>query len=127
MAEGILKSFDSKLEVFSAGTKPAESVNPLAIKSCSEIGIDISKNYPKNVELFLKESFDYVITVCDSAKEICPIFIGEVKKQIHIGFDDPYEATGTIDEQMLVYRRVRDEIFRDFRNFYNDNLKGNNV
>ena len=124
MAEGIIKSFDSKLEVFSAGTKPAETVNPLAIKACNEIGIDISNNYPKNVDIYLKDSFDYVITVCDSAKEICPVFIGDVKNQIHIGFDDPYEATGTIDEQMMVYRRVRDEIKRDFKKFYEEELKG---
>jgi arsenate reductase len=119
MAEGILKSFDSKLEVFSAGTKPADSVNPLAVRACEEIGIDISKNYPKLADNFINDPFDYVITVCDNAREICPVFLGDVKHQIHIGFDDPYDAVGTIEEQMLVYRRVRDEIKRDFYEFYN--------
>lgn len=124
MAEGILKSFDSKLEVFSAGTKPANEVNPLSIKACAEIGIDISSNYPKNADLFVNDSFDYVITVCDNAKEICPVFLGEVKNKLHIGFDDPYDAIGTEEEKMLVYRRVRDEIIRDFKKLYNENLEG---
>jgi arsenate reductase len=124
MAEGILKSFDSKLEVFSAGTKPANEVNPLSIKACAEIGIDISSNYPKNADLFVNDAFDYVITVCDNAKEICPVFLGEVKNKLHIGFDDPYDAIGTEEEKMLVYRRVRDEIIRDFKKLYNENLEG---
>jgi len=118
MAEGILRNLDENLQVYSAGTKPAEQVNPLAIKAMEEIGIDISWHRPKLVDEFLNTDFDYVITVCDNAKEICPVFTGKVKYRLHIGFDDPAEATGTEEEQMAVYRRVRDEIRSAFINFY---------
>ena len=123
MAEGFLKSLDKNLEVYSAGTKPAERVNPFAVKAMEEIGIDISNGIPENVEKYLSESFNFVITVCDNAKETCPIFIGKVKKQLHIGFDDPADAVGTEEEVMPVYRRVRDEIKRDFSEFYLKELK----
>ena len=75
-----------------------------------EKGIDLSGHFPKNVDEFLAESFDYVITVCDHAKENCPVFLGDVKQQIHIGFEDPAEATGTEEEIMEEFRRIRDEI-----------------
>ncbi|MFZ5947140.1 MAG: arsenate reductase ArsC [Stygiobacter sp.] len=117
MAEGFLKFFDKNLEVYSAGTKPADKVNPFAVKAMKEVGIDISQNYPKLVDQFLNDSFDYVITVCDNAKETCPVFIGDVKHRLHIGFDDPAEAIGTEEEVMPVYRRVRDEIKREFQKF----------
>jgi arsenate reductase len=117
MAEGFLKFFDKNLEVYSAGTKPADKVNPFAVKAMKEVGIDISQNYPKLVDQFLNDSFDYVITVCDNAKETCPVFIGDVKHNLHIGFDDPAEAIGTEEEVMPVYRRVRDEIKREFQKF----------
>jgi len=117
MAEGFLKFFDKNLEVYSAGTKPADKVNPFAVKAMKEVGIDISQNYPKSVDQFLNDSFDYVITVCDNAKETCPVFIGDVKHHLHIGFDDPAEAIGTEEEVMPVYRRVRDEIKREFQKF----------
>lgn len=122
MAEGFLKSFDSELEVFSAGTKPAERVNPKAIQVMKEVGIDISENYPKDVEQFVNEAFDYVITVCYNAKETCPVFTGKVGKQLHIGFEDPAEATGTEEEVLFVFRKVRDEIKEEFWNFY-QNIK----
>ena len=118
MAEGFLRSLDKNLEVYSAGTKPAEKVNPFAIKAMKEIGIDISNGVPENVEKYLNQSFDYVITVCDNAKETCPVFIGDVKNQLHIGFDDPADAIGSEEEVMLVYRRVRDEIREEFSAFY---------
>lgn len=118
MAEGFLKSFDENLEVYSAGTKPAEKINPKAIQVMNEIGIDISSNYPKSVDQFINESFDYVITVCDNAKETCPVFIGEVGKQLHIGFKDPAEAIGTEEEILSVFRKVRDEIKKEFYEFY---------
>ena len=122
MAEGFLKSFDENLKVFSAGTKPAEKVNPFAVKAMKEIGIDISKGIAENVDKYLSQSFDYVITVCDNAKETCPVFVGNVKHHLHIGFDDPADAVGSEEEVMPVYRRVRDEIKRDFFNFYKNNL-----
>jgi arsenate reductase len=123
MAEGFLKSLDNNLEIYSAGTKPAEKVNPYAVKAMEEIGIDISSGIPENVDKYLNQPFDYVITVCDNAKETCPVFTGNVKKQIHIGFDDPAYAVGTDEEVMPVYRRVRDEIKRDFSEFYLKELK----
>jgi arsenate reductase len=118
MAEGILKSVDQNLEVFSAGTNPARTVNPFAINVMKEIGIDISQGHPKSVEQFLQQPFDYVITVCDNAKETCPVFIGEVKHRIHLGFEDPAEAKGSDDEVTSVFRRIRDEIRETFHRFY---------
>jgi len=118
MAEGVLKTLDYSLEVFSAGTNPAQRVNPNAIKVMNEIGIDISKCHPKRVDEFVNQPFDYVITVCDNAKETCPVFTGDVKHKLHIGFDDPADATGTEEEVLSVYRRVRDEIVEEFTAFY---------
>ena len=86
MAEGYLKSFDNRLEVFSAGTEPGSSVHPRAIQVMQEEGIDLSQNKPKAVSEYLHEEFDYVITVCDDAKESCPVFTGKVKNRLHIGF-----------------------------------------
>lgn len=123
MAEGFLKSFDPELEVYSAGTKPADKVNPKAVQVMKEVGIDISQNYPKDVEQFINETFDYVITVCDNARENCPVFFGKVGKQLHIGFEDPAEATGTEEEILAVFRKVRDEIKKDFFEFYLKELK----
>jgi arsenate reductase len=118
MAEGILKSLDSNLEVHSAGTNPGLQVHPKAIQVMKEIGIDISGRTPKTVDRFLDQSFDYVITVCDNAKETCPVFMGDVEEQIHIGFDDPAEATGTEEDVLSEFRRVRNEIRGRFEEFY---------
>ena len=123
MAEGFLKSFDSELEVFSAGTIPAEKVNPNSVIVMDEVGIDISSQAPQNVDEFVDQSFDSVITVCDNAKEVCPVFTGHVKHQFHIPFDDPAVAIGTDEEILEVYRRVRDEIKKEFTQFYNDKIK----
>jgi arsenate reductase len=123
MAEGFLKSFNGNLEVYSAGTHPSGQVHPKAVQVMKEVGIDISGGYPKNVDRFLKESFDYLITVCDSAKETCPVFLGDVKEQLHIGFEDPAEATGTESEVLEVFRQVRDGIHQLFRNFYEEKIK----
>ena len=123
MAEGFLKSLDKNLEVFSAGTNPADKVNPFAVKSMKEIGIDISDGIPEKVEKYINQSFDYVITVCDNAKETCPVFTGKVKTHLHIGFDDPADADGTEEEVMPVYRRVRDEISKEFEEFYKKEIE----
>lgn len=123
MAEGFLKSFDSELNVYSAGTNPSGTVHPKAIQVMKEIGIDISDAYPKNVDQFLDNSFDYVITVCDNAKETCPVFIGDVKEQLHIGFEDPAEATGTDEEILAEFRKIRDEIKDRFEEFYSKEIK----
>jgi arsenate reductase len=123
MAEGFLKSFENSLEVFSAGTKPAEDVNPNAIFVMKEKNIDISGNYPENVEKYLNDSFDYVITVCDNAKETCPVFLGKVKERLHIGFEDPAEARGTKEEVINFYRKIRNEIEDAFLKFYKTKLQ----
>ena len=123
MAEGFLKSFDTELMVYSAGTIPSQQVHAKAIEVMNEIGIDISDAYPKHVDEFINASFDYVITVCGGAKESCPVFTGNVEYSLHIGFDDPAEANGTEDEILSVFRRVRDEIKNDFQNFYNNHIK----
>ena len=123
MAEGILRSLDIKLEVFSAGTKPAKKINPKTVIVMKEIGIDVSSQTPKDVNTFTDESFDYVVTVCDNAKESCPVFTGNVKKTLHLGFIDPAEAKGTEDKILNEYREVRDEILRSFKHLYNTRLK----
>jgi len=122
MAEGFLKSFDHELEVFSAGTKAEQIVNPRAVAAMNEIGIDISNGIPQQVDDYLNTDFDYVITVCDGAKEICPVFTGKVKHRLHIGFDDPADARGTEEGVMQVYRRVRDEIKQEFGDFYKNQI-----
>jgi arsenate reductase len=123
MAEAFLKSFDPTLEVYSAGTNPSSRVHPKAIQVMNEVGISLDGAFPKNVDRFINEPFDYVITVCDNAKETCPVFIGKVGKQLHIGFEDPAEATGTEEEVMAVFRSVRDEIHQRFLNFYSETIK----
>jgi len=123
MAEGFLKSFDPNLEVFSSGTSAEERVNPFAVKVMAEKGIDISGQKPEQVDKYLNESFDYVITVCDGAKEVCPVFTGNVKNRLHIGFEDPAKARGKEEEILPVYRRVRDEIGEAFNEFYRNNIE----
>ncbi len=119
MAEGFLKSFDSKMHIVSAGTMPGPEVNPYAIEVMEQLNIDISKNQPKSIDSFTSENFDFVITVCGDAKETCPVFTGNVKHRLHIGFDDPAEATGTKDEIIIEFVRIRNEIEHEFRKFYN--------
>jgi len=122
MAEGFLRSFDPSIEVVSAGTKAAAHVHPKAVQVMREAGIDLSGHAPKTVDRFLDQPFDYVITVCGNAKESCPVFLGEVKHRLHIGFDDPADARGTEEEILGVFRRVRDEINTDFRRFYTETI-----
>ncbi|MCD4695470.1 MAG: arsenate reductase ArsC [Bacteroidales bacterium] len=118
MAEGFLRSFDSGLEVFSAGTVAEGKVNPFAAKVMNEVDIDISTQTSDSVNLFLNDNFDFVITVCDGAKKICPVFTGNVKNRLHLGFEDPAAARGTEDEVLPVYRKVRDQIKKSFYEFY---------
>ena len=122
MAEGFLRSFDRRLRVSSAGTNPGERVHPLVVQVMSEVGIDLLGHTPKHVDSFLAESFDFVITVCDHARETCPLFTGKVRHRLHIGFDDPAEAVGTPYEVLAVFRRVRDEIRREFLRLYTEVL-----
>ena len=126
MAHGIHKSLDSELSVFSAGTRPVEKVNFKAVAVMREIGIDISDHTPHNVAEYLKEPWDYVVTVCGGAKESCPMFTGNVRHRLHIGFDDPSDAEGSDEYVMSEFRRVRDEIRERFRLFNIEIQKGNN-
>ncbi len=124
MAEGFLKSFDPEIEVSSAGTAPSDRVHPKAVEVMKEKGIDLSAHSPQKVDEFLEEAFDFVITVCGHAQENCPVFTGNVKQQLHIGFDDPAEATGTELEIYSEFRRIRDEIKERFYTFYIEKIKG---
>ena len=123
MAQALMTSFDNTLEVFSAGTEPAEKVNEKAIAVMSEIGIDISSAYPKSVTQYLDEEWDYVITVCGGANENCPMFVGKVKHRLHFGFDDPAAVTGDDEYVMSEFRRIRNEIKERFLTFYNEEVK----
>ncbi len=118
MAEGFLKSFDPDLDVYSAGTNPASEVHPKAIMVMKEKGINIKDNKPEDVNGFIHQDFQYVITVCNNAKINCPVFTGNVHQKLHLGFDDPAEATGTEEDILSEFRRVRDEINMEFNNFY---------
>ncbi len=109
MAEGLLReSGKGQFEVFSAGTE-ATHVRPLAIKVMADKGIDISGQRSKVLTEYLGEPFDYVITVCDQANESCPIFPG-ARHRLHWSFPDPSKTTGTEEQQLAVYRNVRDAI-----------------
>ena len=110
MAEGWLRQMaGERFEVFSAGTHPAAAVHPLAVEAMREIGVDISGQRPKDVEQFVEQDFDLVVTLCDHARQSCPMFPGG-KRREHWGFEDPAAATGTEEERMAVHRRVRDGI-----------------
>ena len=118
MAHGFLQSFDEKLIVCSAGTEPAKQVNQKAVKVMKEVDIDIAQHTPHLVDQYLQDKWDYVITVCDHANETCPLFMGKVKHRLHMGFEDPSNATGSEEFIMSEFRRVRDLIRNEFRKFY---------
>lgn len=110
LAEGILReALGDGYCIASAGSKPAGYVHPLAVKAMAEIGLDISGHHSKHLEEFLAQQVETVITVCGNADQACPMFPGQVNRH-HFPFDDPAHATGTEEEQLAVFRRVRDEI-----------------
>jgi len=115
MAEGFLKKYKKDWDIKSAGISPQE-LNPLAVKVMKEKNIDISKQKSKGIEKFLNETFDYVITVCNNAKESCPVFPGETK-HIHWDFIDPAEIRGTLEEKLCIFREVRDGIEENILEF----------
>jgi len=123
MAQGFLQSFDKRLQVFSAGTEPAVRINPTAVKVMKEVGIDISKHKPKNIDQYVNVDWEYVITVCDEANETCPVFPGKVRHRQHLGFEDPSLIKGSEDFILGEFRRIRDEIEEKFYKFYNTDLK----
>ena len=120
MAEGLLSSVSTNTKGYSAGTKP-EKVNPFAIKAMAEIGIDISKNTSNHADEYVNIDFDYVFTVCDNAKEICPIY-PKAKQMIHHSFTDPADAAGTEQEQLKVYIAVRNQLRDYFKTFAENEL-----
>ncbi|MEJ2190048.1 MAG: arsenate reductase ArsC [Acidobacteriota bacterium] len=110
MAEGFVNAeLGESWKARSAGTKPSERVHPLAVEAMAEVGVDISGGRPETVGRYLDQQWDLVVTVCDAAKESCPVFPGPVEK-LHISFPDPAEAEGTKEERMRVFRTVRDTI-----------------
>jgi arsenate reductase len=109
MAEGWLRHLGGPdFVVFSAGTDP-KGVNPLSIQVMQEVGVDISGQTSKHLNLYLQDLFDFVITVCDKANEACPVFPGDVQR-IHWSFDDPADPAIPEDQRLRTFRRVRDEI-----------------
>lgn len=114
LAEGILRASAGELiDVQSAGSKPAGYVHPKAVQVMQEIGIDISGHRSRHLDEFLSQKIETVITVCGNADQACPMFPGQMNRY-HWGFEDPAHATGTENEQLAVFRRVRDEIRRVF-------------
>ena len=108
MAHGFLDFLSNNCLIYSAGTKP-EPVNKYAVRVMSEIGIDISNNSSNNIDEYLEHSIDLVVTVCDNAKEICPVFPKKTKF-IHHSFNDPASAKGNDEEVLKIYREVRDQL-----------------
>jgi arsenate reductase len=123
MAQGFMQSFNKDLAVCSGGTDPADKVNDKAVAVMKEVDIDISHNKPKPVEQFLSESWDFVITVCDEANEMCPVFTGKVKHRLHIGFKDPSKAEGSEEYILNEFRRIRDGIMENFSKLYYNQIK----
>ena len=116
MAEGLLRNdAGDRFDVESAGTKPGH-VRPEAIAAMREIGIDISAHRSKHVDEFQNQAFDYVLTVCDNAKETCPIYPGQTNR-IHHSFEDPAAVQGSEEERLASFRRVRDQIRDYLRSF----------
>jgi len=116
MAEGFLRELGGDaFEVVSAGVDPTR-INPLAIRVMAEAAVDISAQYSKSVDEMTDQHFDYVITVCDRAREACPVF-PRAARSLHWSFDDPAGAKGTEDERLIVFRRVRDAISERVREF----------
>ncbi len=110
MAEGWINSeLGDTWEAQSAGTEPADAVHPMAVRVMREAGVDISGGRPENLHAFLDEPWDLVITVCDSARESCPVFPVSVETA-HVSFADPATAEGTEEERMAVFREIRDQI-----------------
>ena len=117
MAEGLANHFLGETwEASSAGTHPTGTVHPLAIQAMAELGIDISSRRSKSVDELRGAEFDLVVTVCDDAAENCPVWLGK-GRSVHISFPDPARVTGTRNERLNAFRRVRDEMYRHIIGF----------
>jgi arsenate reductase len=120
MAEGWLRHLaGERFDVVSAGTHPV-GLNPYAVTVMGEAGVDISHHVSERVDSYLEQRFDYVITVCERAQESCPIFSG-ASSTLHWNFDDPAKATGTYEQQLIVFRKTRDEVVNMIRQFLAEN------
>jgi arsenate reductase (thioredoxin) len=122
MAHGFLQSFDKELTVCSAGIQATGKLSEKAVAVMKEAGIDISHHTSDQVDIYLNDAWDYVITVCGGANEACPFFAGEVKHRLHMGFDDPSVAEGSDEFILSEFRRVRDEIEKAFKEFYKESI-----
>lgn len=127
MAHGFLQHFAPEWSVKSAGTEASGKINTKAVEVMKEAGIDISCHTSNSISDYLNEPWDYVITVCGGAKENCPVFRGNVKQHLHIGFDDPSETIGTPKVVYNDFIRVRDEIKEAFYSFYTSVQKGESI
>jgi arsenate reductase len=124
MAEGWLRHLaGDQFEVVSAGTHPV-GLNPYAVNAMHEVAIDISNHMSERVDPYLGQAFDYVITVCDRAAETCPVFPG-ASSLLHWSFEDPAKAKGTYEQQMAVFRNIRDEIADRIRRFISERGSSN--
>ena len=123
MAHGFLNHFNNEMEVYSAGVHPAYRVMPESVEVMAEKDIDISKHTPDHVYDYVKDEFDYVITVCDHANETCPIFEGKVKHRLHMPFPDPIHSKGDFKKRLKVYREVRDSIEEKFYKLYKEEIE----
>jgi arsenate reductase len=113
MAEGLVNHYlGEQWEAYSAGTRPAWRVHPLAVEAMAELDVDLARHWSKPVGALRRDTFDLVITVCDDAAESCPVWLGR-ERSVHIGFPDPAQAAGTREEKLAVFRQVRDDIKRD--------------
>src|SRR5438067_2882713 len=122
MAEALMKHFGGdRFEAFSAGSIPAGYVHPLAISTMREMGIDISGNESKSLDIYLREPWDMVVTVCDDAKEACPFFPGG-KLRAHWGFEDPAKFEGTPQEKQEFFRKIAKEIEGKVKEFQSEPL-----
>ncbi len=123
MAHGFMESFDKKLTIRSAGTEASGQLNQKAVEVMKDIGIDISQHTSDPVDKYLGEEWDYVITVCGGANENCPVFMGNVKNRLHIGFDDPSHVIGTEEYIHSEFIMVRDEIREGFYKLYKEEIE----
>lgn len=123
MAEAYLQSFDSKLEVMSAGSKPDNQIHPLAIEVMKEDGIDISNKKPKKIDQYLNESFDYVLTLCNKETSLLDAFNGNVQNKIHLNFEDPLTNCDDNSNEIETFRQTRDDIKENFERFYQAHLR----
>jgi arsenate reductase len=123
MAEGLVNHYlGDEWQAYSAGTAPAGYVHPLAVRVMAELNIDIAPQRSKSVDGFRGTQFDLVVTVCDDAAENCPVWLGGGRK-VHMGFEDPAKATGSEEERLAVFRRIRDEIRQEIFDFLENGSK----